>query len=219
MNTSDIKIAMSDDELCLLVKHLENAELYLEYGAGGSSVLATRSESIKKIVSVESSAEFVEHLIKSHPELSEAQAKQKLRFQLVDIGKTGDWGRPVDDSRKAFWPNYSLLPFAEGQNNGGLFDTILVDGRFRVACCLAAYIGGADQMRLLVHDFTSRKHYGVILNFYDIIECVGTLVVLKRKQGLPKKAVFKALRKYQYMPDDLTGVDIIKGKMKEFLRK
>lgn len=79
-------------------------------------------------------------------------------------------------------------------------DLILVDGRFRVACCLKSYIIMNNKSILLVHDYKYRKNYHVIEEFFDIIDKVDTLYVFKKKDDklIDKKKLDKMIIKYSY---------------------
>jgi hypothetical protein len=64
-------------------------------------------------------------------------------------------------------------------------DLVLIDGRFRVACALTVLLN-SDKPYVIIHDFNNRSQYHCILIFYDVIESVDTLVVLKKKEVYDK---------------------------------
>ena len=106
---------------------------YLEYGAGGSTVLAARQgistvciESDKRFAgAVKAKIEPLEHRVVVH---------------YADIGPTGRWGRPLKllatpRSRRRY-PDYVFAP--DHYASDAFFDLVLIDGRFRIACALYA---------------------------------------------------------------------------------
>lgn len=95
-------------------------------------------------------------------------------------------------------------------------DLILVDGRFRLASSFSALQlfllqtqelrkkkrrregkkegegggGGGDDGReglLLIHDFFPRPHYYPILHYTDVVDCVGSLIVLRLKYSIDEE--------------------------------
>ena len=74
------------------------------------------------------------------------------------------------------------LPKAEQQQ----IDTVMIDGRFRVACCLKCFdIIGKDCL-VIFDDFLDRPHYHVVLDYYDVIDQTtdNRMVVLRKKAGV-----------------------------------
>ena len=60
-------------------------------------------------------------------------------------------------------------------------DTILIDGRFRVACALNIYPYISIKTRVLFDDFLNRQEqYGIILKYYSIEKHFGNMVLLKK---------------------------------------
>lgn len=72
---------------------------------------------------------------------------------------------------------------------------ILIDGRFRVACCLKCFNKMNDECVIAFDDFTIRKNYHIVLDFFNIIDndqgCA--MVILKKKQNvsIPKSLIKK----------------------------
>jgi hypothetical protein len=84
-------------------------------------------------------------------------------------------------------------------------DLIFVDGRFRVACCLSVVLlAEADpdltrKIRVLLHDVgPARPHYDEVLQFFDVVESVNTLRVMKIKPGTSRSRVMSALLRRQF---------------------
>jgi hypothetical protein len=189
---------MSQTEIDCFTKAVSSAKHYLEYGAGGSTALAARSPSIQTICSVESDPAFLASAVSTDPSVQEAVHSKRLKFLTADIGPTGDWGIPKDGAKIHLWPNYALCPFMHGNPTP---DLVLIDGRFRVACCLVAAME-APSATLLVHDYTLRSGYQVLEAFFDIEQTVDTLVKFRRGPRFNERIARNALRHYLYSPND-----------------
>lgn len=60
---------------------------------------------------------------------------------------------------------------------------ILIDGRYRVACCLKCFDVIDENCVVLFDDFLNRKHYHVVLDYYTILEHTADkhMVLMKKK--------------------------------------
>ena len=206
-------INLKPDEVEFLQAHLSSSRRYLEFGAGTSTVMAANTASLESIDTVESSKPFIEELLRG-PEVAQAVAAGRLHLHAIDVGPTGAWGRPTDPASRHLWPDYSSRVFAESSG----WDLVLIDGRFRVACCLNSLLHTGPECRILIHDFWWRKEYFVVLEFLDVVDRINSFVSLRRKKDVDTKKVAKLLRKYQYLPLDKTmfqrGLDFIGRKLK-----
>src|ERR1700742_756511 len=119
----DLPVRMSDGERALFVRTLAKATHYMEFCSGGSTLLAVRSPA-RVILSIESDPAWLDR-IRTHPEIAQAIAGQRLFLTHADVGPVGEWGRPTDEARRAEWPRYYADPFFATDI---LFDLILIDG-------------------------------------------------------------------------------------------
>lgn len=144
---------MSEAEVRVLDAALTGARRVLEYGAGGSTVLALR-RARGGVVSVDSSAAWLDKVTAA----AGADAA-KLRTLHVDIGPLGKWGKPTDLSpaSEARFPAYYRRVWAEVEPRD--YDLFVIDGRFRVACLATIVLEAARPWRALVHDYPDRPHY------------------------------------------------------------
>ena len=127
---------------------LAKASSYLEYGSGGSTVLADRARI--PTVSVEGDPYFADAV------------RSRITGPQVDLrnpkmGLTGFYGTPLlrrrAKSRRYMEAPYPCRPFP---------DFILIDGRYRVACALLAAKRANDAGRratLMFDDYALRRHY------------------------------------------------------------
>ncbi len=180
------------------LQDLNNSSSYLEFGSGASTLVASESN-VKRIVSVESDMDF---LAAVRAQIAAQQdVNTEIDYLYADIGLTGPWGVPLFKSRlwrmRKLWPNYSLAPWIE-LGSDFRADLILVDGRFRVACALAAIINQADSnWKLLVDDFAERREYFPIKDFADLVEVRGRMAVFRPKNDLNIKSAKLALQYFQ----------------------
>jgi protein O-GlcNAc transferase len=172
---------MSSGEIKLFEKYLSQATNYLEYGSGGSTVLASKFNNIKRIKSIESDSEWA----------SKVELKTRTEMNYINLGKTGGCGTPLEN--KHLWPTYS-------QHYSPEFDLVLIDGRFRVACFLDICLKGTSTV--LFHDFLNRhQYYGIILQFCQIVESADTLAVLKINDNIDVAKVQEMYKTYSFNSD------------------
>jgi len=99
------------DSTPYFVERLSAATLYLEYGSGGSSILA--SQLGKKFVSVDSDPYFIESVEKKIAKLGIAPSGT---FVHANLGLTEAWGVPVCTrptvKRLASWRSYFTAPWS-----------------------------------------------------------------------------------------------------------
>ena len=130
------------------LEELKRATLYLEYGSGGTTVIADRLGI--PTLSVESDP-FYARAVKSR--LSKDGCITQI---VVNVGMTSRWGTPIINS-PAKAHSYVQAPYA-----GPEFpDFILVDGRYRSACALAAGRRAFELQRratLMVDDYVDRAY-------------------------------------------------------------
>lgn len=200
---------MLKNELEILHKHIDSSTMYLEFGSGESTVYAAGAKSIKHIDSVESSEEFVEENLKSKSVVVEALESGKLTLNVIDIGKTGLWGFPVNKEKKHLWPNYSLSVFSKKSEH----DLVLVDGRFRIACTLNAILNTPRNCKIIIHDFWISPEYHKLLRYLDLLERADTIAVFSKKKNISAKKIRRLIKKYQYMPGDRTMLERLRDKI------
>ena len=166
---------MTNNELKLLQSAMDHSKSYLEFGSGNSTYMAVATDNIKKITVVESDVTFWETHLMSTPAIYEAVEKGRLHPYLVNIGVTGKWG-------------YS-------------YDTVLVDGRFRISCILHACLYCPQDTKILIHDFFNRPNYYVVLPFLKLEERADTLGLFSIKQDTSLKHLAKEyISIYEYLP-------------------
>ena len=167
---------MTPGELVFFKKCIQSKKKYLEFGCGGSTVVAATSD-LERIYSIDTDAEWIIKC-QTHPAIAGRIAKKEARLFYLDVGKLKKWGTPATQEKRISWVAYSAGIWEELAE---LPDLILVDGRWRVACALQALWRCGDDARILVHDWNSRERYHEVLEFADIEGQVEQLVCLAPK--------------------------------------
>ena len=148
-----------------LTQRLKATRLYLEFGSGGSTLLANQL-GIPSIT-VESDRFYAAAVRKALP------APEKARILTPPMGITGEWGMPVlGKERKG--PRYVHAPFDRLED--GFPDLIFVDGRYRVACVLESArqaVRAHCTSTVLLDDYERRPHYHVLEEHLGTPERVG----------------------------------------------
>jgi hypothetical protein len=125
----------------------------LEYGSGGSTVLAAEMPG-KTIFSVESDASWAAGLLAWFDENPPAST---VHLHAVDIGPTGDWGMPINQRG---WRRYHHYPLSVWDRADFIHpDVVLIDGRFRLACLLTVLHRTTRPVTVLFDDFRDRPVY------------------------------------------------------------
>jgi hypothetical protein len=166
-----------------------NSKIYLEYGSGGSTILA--SQFVAKLVSVESDEVFAKAVKDALP-----SSDADIEFVCPYMGLTREWGFPVFGKptarRVARWKRYPQAPWPVLGSEKP--DTILVDGRMRVACALESLIHISRDTCLLVDDYAGRS-YSTIENFADLVAMHGRMAEFRKSGGFNEPACRETLER------------------------
>jgi hypothetical protein len=136
---------------------LDGATCYLEYGTGGTTLLAGRL-GVPLSYCVESDPSWlsaVEHRLK-------AMAPTGRHVLLhADIGPVDRWGFPTTIPLDTAAGDYALGVWRRLEADGASPEVVLVDGRFRVACFLASLLHARPGTRIVFDDYLDRPYYQV----------------------------------------------------------
>lgn len=189
-----MKIAMTPAELQVFASLLAGARRYVEFGAGGSTVLA--AELVKEsVISFDSSREWLDRVIVAcrarHTRLTPG-------LVLLDIGETGDWGFPKDRQSRDRWPLYHSSMW--GDPRPAAADFYLIDGRFRVACFTQVLLhAGADAL-VAIHDYATRPHYHRITEIAHEVRRINDLSIFTRRADFDRRTALHLLEDHAYDP-------------------
>jgi hypothetical protein len=172
---------MELEGLELLTSRLSESSCFMEYGAGGSTVLAGEL-GVSTVYSVESDRGFLDAVKGA---VAETASGPTLIDHYVDIGPTAEWGNPKDSSKAANWPLYASSIWCRILEGGSAQpDLVLIDGRFRVACFLATLHFSKPGTTILFDDYHDRPNYHVVEKYLKPINRAGRMAEF-RTEGVP----------------------------------
>jgi len=193
-----LQVAMTDGEVAVLRECFSKAASLVEFGSGGSTLLAVRSTSLRRIWSVESDPAWLARL-RGEADIVGAERDGRLTLVHADIGAVGPFGYPVDEARRATWPGYHQDVWRDPATLET--DLVLVDGRFRVACALQAVARCRPHTVILFHDFWNRTPYHPLLAFTDWLGSCDSLAILRRKPAIDEAQQQAMLQAHRFIPD------------------
>jgi protein O-GlcNAc transferase len=173
----------------MFYKYLNKASIYFEFGSGGSTYQACLKQNIQKIYSVESDLRW------NHKLRQILKNETKVQFIYNEMNaRPNTWGYPGKNSIPSQRKKYSDQILIINENERKKIDLVLIDGRFRVACCLKCFGVVSDDCVIVFDDFLDRPNYHIVLNYYDIIEKTrdNRMVILKKKldvDSIPKQII------------------------------
>lgn len=155
---------------------------YLEYGAGASTLLI--ADARIPAISVESDADYADAVRAVIPNNNQS------RIVAVNIGRTQDWGYPLwmfkTTGAVQKWKAYPKAGPAELDETVPFPDLVLIDGRFRVACCLSmvkASIVRKQPTQILFDDYALRPHYAVVEQVIGKPQAIGRAALFQIEPG------------------------------------
>jgi hypothetical protein len=171
---------MEPETVEFLTAALAKARFYVEYGSGGSTILADRMG--VRTISVEGDPYYARAVRKG-------LKGSTVTILSPRIGLTGPWGYPVFRKKKPRrlkrWDRYVQAPLREEPP-----DLILVDGRFRVACALEAARFVRERgarATLIMDDYVRRKRYHRVEQYLGAPRLIGRAAVFEiAEQNVPK---------------------------------
>ena len=164
-------------DIRMFYDYLKKSKNYFEFGSGGSTYQAIKHSNIKRVYSVESDITWynkINNIIKS----------DKVCFFLVDLKcKPNNWGNPGINCSKEDMIKYSDSLLNLNKETLESIDLILIDGRFRVACCLKSFSLISDNWFIMFDDFLDRKQYRIVLDYFTIVSLTKDkrMVILRKK--------------------------------------
>lgn len=186
------QLTMPPQEATIVRFEYAKARVILEYGSGGSTVLAGENPSAS-VYSVESDGNWHKMMVdwfERNPPVA------NLNLVHTDIGPTREWGFPKDSSSWVKFADYPLSVW--DMPTLGEPDIVLIDGRFRVGCFLATLISIKKPVRVLFDDYLDRPNYHVVEEFSPRTKLVGRMAVFDMKPIVLSSSLLR--RTYSLMP-------------------
>jgi hypothetical protein len=178
--------AMPHDETEFLRRQLRRARNYLEFGAGGSTLLAF-AQGVPRVVSVESDARLAGYL-----EALAATSASSYTCTVPPMKEISAWGYPIHDGELTELGR----TYAHAAIGLSDFDTVLIDGRFRVACALSVAVSVTAKTTLMIDDYGDRDHYQVVERYLGRPRMKGRLAVftIRKPASVPAEVLLEAYR-------------------------
>lgn len=187
---------MDEGGLAAFTECIRKSSVYLEYGCGGSTVLAANF-GVQNIIAVDTSREWIDAV--KH-KISQGSVTS-VAVSYCDFGPVGEWGRPINDAKIREYHRYMAMPWQSAQELGVVPDLILVDGRFRVACFLYSLLCVKNGATILFDDYGDRPQYHVVERFCDLVETHGRMAVFKAAKQFSIPEIAQAIAKYSVVLD------------------
>jgi len=179
--------------LAYFKRAVNRSQCYLEYGSGGSTVYACQVAHVQTVISVESDQLWADSVRSS---LKDYQSN--LLMQHCDLGPVGEWGTPLDlnyASVSKFW-NYMVLPWNAAKTGHHVPDTVLIDGRFRVATFLYSLLSSPEGTTIMFDDYCNRSYYSVVEEFCEVKERHGRMAVFVVAHGYSMTSLVARIAEY-----------------------
>jgi hypothetical protein len=186
-----MQLRMTPKEIDLLSSFLKCTSNYLEFGAGGSTVLAA-SLVRGHVWSVDSSVEWLEKV-----EQAVDRSTEKLSCHHVDIGPVGLWGYPLNHSLRSKFPEYYSRIWNDLTPQD--VDFVLVDGRFRVASFCEANRRVRSDTFIAFHDYGSRAEYHCVEKIAHMVAAIDDLAIFLPRKSQPEQAD-ELMKEFAYNP-------------------
>ena len=161
---------------------LKKSKFYFEYGSGSSTLVA--NDLNKKFISIELDKRY-------YLELKKKVKNNQLKF--FNIGPVGEFSYPIFKLKK------KIVNYVNSINNylsvKDYPDLILIDGRFRIACCLniLKHIQKKSlKVLILLDDYEKRESYKILNKFFKV-KSIGRMAILK---ALKRKVSDKTFNEY-----------------------
>ena len=175
---------------------MPKARIYLEYGSGGSTIVAAKTR--VRFKTVDSDPFFLRAV---ENKITTELGSPNGDFIYCDIGMTELWGVPLfkrlSARRRNRWKRYPLAPWLDNDASF-LPDLVLIDGRFRVACALTTikYLTNKLSFEILVDDYGDRAEYQEIEKYAELSSMQGRMAVFKPKPAVNLDNIDQAIETY-----------------------
>lgn len=160
LNRKDVLFDGDDD---LFKRILLKTKVYGEYGCGASTKWVLNNTDAK-ILAVDTSSIWINKVLNDNLAKSD-----RLSIEHADLGKLGNWGRPIDYSHSENFSKYTDWIWLQEIKP----DTVLIDGRFRICCFLTTLKYAKEGTRILFDDYVNRPHYHFVEKYLERTQTCG----------------------------------------------
>ena len=162
-------LTMPEAEAELLRATYAGAEVILEYGTGGSTLVAA-TNATKAVIAVESDLAF---LVRMQDWFRANPPPVPVILHHGNVGPTRKWGFPTNGDKTERWPGYALTIWDHKEFLHP--NVVLVDGRFRLSCLLTTLFRITRPVRVLCDDYAARPYYHQIEALVGAPEMTGRM--------------------------------------------
>ena len=187
------KNSLFDGDDFLFKKSIEGIKIYGEYGCGLSSKWMLKNTS-SIVISVDSSKEWVEKV-----KTENKNHQSRLIIKHVDLGKVGNWGRPINYLKSSNFSEYTEYIWKRSEKP----KMVLVDGRFRVCCFLTSLKFADPGTKIIFDDYVNRPHYHFVEKYVSRINECGRqcLFVVPSKSEIDMDSLNKDIDFFKFVMD------------------
>ncbi len=159
----------------------------LEYGSGGSTILALQENPSNNIISVETDSSW---LCRLTSDIYDKGYQNRFYPVHVDIGATGLWGHPdfvkegLTVPRMQKLLNYTTAPWKAIESKEQVPAVIMIDGRFRVACFVSACAFIGADTTIIIDDYQDRTYYSLVESIIRPSRVVGRMAIFEVSPGM-----------------------------------
>jgi hypothetical protein len=145
---------LMDEDRLAVAKYYSSSNSVFEWGLGESTYIASHV-GVPRYAGIDSDAVWVS--------MARSKSLDHFRFYYGDIGDTAAWGQPANPSLVKIILDYQLAPLIVEPHP---FDVYTVDGRYRVACMMLAFLHASargaqkDATIVLLHDCYDKERSG-----------------------------------------------------------
>lgn len=183
----EFKLTFPDNVAEFVRESYREAGHILEYGSGGSTLLAAQFK--KPCLSVESDTNWARLL---NERLSEDfNGASTARAVHVDIGPTKAWGYPKDTQHWSEYWRYPMAVWSEPDFHAP--NLVLIDGRMRTACFATIMMNATFETCVLFDDYTERSEYHCVEKFIEPDLTVGRMAQFTVRPGFLSAGDFAEL--------------------------
>ncbi|WP_156918740.1 hypothetical protein [Synechococcus sp. CC9616] len=148
----------------------------LEFGSGGSTLLALQSNPNNRVYCCETDSAWLARLLLN---INNLGLMNRIVPVHLDVGLTKEWGYPDTDLegigvvRMQKFVRCMLKPWHILRGRGECPKFVFIDGRWRAACFLVALLYCQKSMQVLWDDYADREYYDVFSDLIIPDEMIG----------------------------------------------
>ena len=185
---------LTENERLFFTLILRTSKKFLEFGMGGSTLLAFKTLSIEKIVSVEHNFDWFKKI--SNFDGINNQIGKRIFLDFINLGKLKK-NYPLKENINNF-SIYSNQIFQKYEND---YDFVFIDGIFRVACALQTILNCQNDVKIMIHDMNYYIKYHILYKYLEVIYSIDTMVLFCIKKNINIEEVKKDYEIYKNKPE------------------